>query len=97
MAPANQRFEARDPALLEVDERLIIELKVAVLDRPAQIELQASARFRLIAHTRFKEPIDSASVGFGAVHREIGSCQQRRRIIVAVLRTAMPMLAPTKT
>ena len=85
MVPAHQRFEARDLALLDADDRLIVELKVAVLGRPAQIELQASTQFRLIGHFRFKEPIDAAPVGLRAVHREIGSFQQGRRIIVTGL------------
>ena len=85
MVPPHQRLEARNLALLEADDWLIIELKVAVLRRSAKIELQASTQLRLIGHIRFEEPIDPASVGLRAVHREIGAFQQGRRIIVAAL------------
>src|SRR5208337_4183902 len=85
MVPAHQRFEARDAALPEPDDRLVIELKVAVLRRPAQIELQASTQLRLIGHRRLEEAVDPASVGLRPVHREIGSFQEGRRIAVSGL------------
>ena len=41
MVPAQQRLEAADLVALEVDERLVVELELAVGERLAQVELAA--------------------------------------------------------
>jgi hypothetical protein len=85
VVPAHQRLEAGDPASLQVDDRLIIELKITPRDRLAQVEFQASAQFGLQSHLRLEETVDAASVLLGAIHREVGLLQQRRRVAVSAV------------
>ena len=47
MVPAQQRLEAADLVALEVDDRLVVELELAVRQRLAQIELQLAARLHV--------------------------------------------------
>ena len=47
MVPAQQRLQAADLVALEVDERLVVELELAVGQRLAQIELQLAARLHV--------------------------------------------------
>ena len=44
MVPAHQRLEAADLVALEIDDRLVVQLELAVGERLAQIELAAAPR-----------------------------------------------------
>ena len=76
MVPAQQRLEAADLVAREVDERLVVELELAVGQRLAQIDLQLAARLHVGVHVRLEEAVDAAPLGLGPVEGEIGVLEQ---------------------
>ena len=98
MVPAQQRLEAGEPLLAEIDDRLIEQFEVALGERAAQRQIERAARLGDRVHVRMKQPVLSAPGRLGAIHRKIGrassawSGRPARRSA-----SAMPMLAPTNT
>src|SRR5262245_38283094 len=76
MVPAQQRLEARNPAGLQVQDRLVMDLELAVSDRLAQIELERAARLHSLVHLRLEDMITAAPFALGAVERHIGVAQE---------------------
>ena len=74
--PAQKRLEGFDLVLLEIDDRLIEQLKLAVGKRASQVPLQRVAGQHVLAHFLFKETISAAAAVLGLVKRDIGSLQQ---------------------
>ena len=76
MAPAQQRLAAADPAVLEVKQRLIVQLEAAVDDGLAQLQLQTAPRLGARVHAGLEEPVGAAAVALRAIEREVGVAQQ---------------------
>ena len=76
MLPADQRLAAGDPSVLEVDERLVVELELPVGERHPQRELEGPPRLHPRVHFRLEKPVGAASIGFGAIKRHVGVLQQ---------------------
>ena len=74
--PAQQRLQTADLVALEVDERLVVELELAVGQRLAQVELQLAARLHVGVHVRLEEAVDAAPLALGAVQGEVGVLEQ---------------------
>ena len=72
VAPSQQGLEAGDLARIKPGLRLIGQFEFMPRDRAAKIVLQHAAIAHLDAHRGFKEAIDTAAVGFGAIERGIG-------------------------
>jgi hypothetical protein len=71
VAPSQQGLETGDLARIEPGLRLIGQVKFMPCDSAAKIVLQRAAIVHLNAHRGFKEAIDAAPVGFGAIERGI--------------------------
>ena len=97
MTPAHQRLEAGDLAALDVDERLIEQLELAVLDRLAQIELDDAAGLHARVHFGFEEAVDAAAVGLGPIKRHVGVLESCPASSPSSGAMAMPTLTPTIT
>jgi len=61
--PAQQRLAATDLLGSEIDERLVVQLELAVDDRLAQIELERSPRLDALVHLGREEAEGAAPVG----------------------------------
>ena len=85
MAPAQQRFAAGHPVAGKIDQRLVVDLEVAVHQRLTQVLLQGEASLRAGIHGRLEEAIGPAAVGLGAIHRQVRILDQLIEIS-AVLR-----------
>jgi hypothetical protein len=46
VVPAHERLDAGDPAVVELDDRLVVELELAVLERALQVGLELEPRER---------------------------------------------------
>src|SRR6202008_3650785 len=77
MIPAQQRLEARDLAGLQQQDRLIMDLELAVGDRLAQVELEQAARLQPLVHLALEEAMGAAAVALGEVERHVGVLQQQ--------------------
>ena len=55
VVPAHQRLEAEDGAAVEIGERLIVDGKLAAVDRQAQIRLELAALAQRLVHRRLVE------------------------------------------
>jgi hypothetical protein len=76
MVPAQQRFETRDFAGRDFDQRLIAEFELIGEERLAQIKLQPVAFLHVRIHIRLEEVIGAAAFGLGAIERP-SSCLAR--------------------
>src|SRR6185369_1701218 len=76
LLPAKQCFEAPDPIVLQVEDRLEIEAELAGLQRLAQIELELAPFPRGCVKRGFEETINAAAILFGAVQRKVGVLEQ---------------------
>ena len=59
-----QRSSASKPrtaGLLEIDDRLVVELELALGERLAEIELERAARLHARVHVRLEEAVDAAA------------------------------------
>ena len=60
----------------DVEDRLVVEVERLVLQRGAQVELEAAARLRARFHLGFEPAPGAAVVGLGAIERHVGVLQQ---------------------
>ena len=77
MIPAHQRLEAGDLAGLQVEDRLVVDLELAVGDGLAQVELERAARLQPLVHLALEEAVRAAAVALGEVERHVGVLQQQ--------------------
>ena len=75
MPPAQQRFAAGDPVVLQADAGLVVDFERPVGDRLAQIDFQHAARLDVRVHGRLEEAPGAAAGRFGGIHRQIGVLQ----------------------
>ena len=76
MVPAHQRLAADDRAGGKLDERLVVDLQLAGLQRGAQVELQLPVLAGAGIHLRLEEAEGALAVGLGAVERHVGVLEQ---------------------
>ena len=74
MGPAGQRFEAGDVARLQVDQRLIEQVQLVLVERPAKLGLDREAAPR---RARLLGLVDLRPARLlGLLHRELGVAEQ---------------------
>ena len=95
--PAQQRLEAADLVAREVDERLVVELELAVGQRLAQIDLQLAARLHVGIHVRLEEAVDAAPSALARSRARSAFLSSWSGSVPSPGETAMPMLVPTVT
>jgi hypothetical protein len=76
MEPAHQSFESADCAGLNVNQRLVEDLELAVDQRLAQVQFEHPPRLNARIHFRSKEAIPTASLPLGAIQRQVSALQQ---------------------
>ena len=74
--PPQQRFEAGDRPVAEVDQRLIEQLELPGTQRLMEIEFQDATRLHLRIHFGMEQPIDAAPVRLGPIQGQVGTLQQ---------------------
>ena len=77
MPPPQQRFETADFIAVQVDERLVVQLELAVGETLSEIELEDAARLDLAIHLGLEEMRGAATFGLGAIESHVGVAQQR--------------------
>ena len=76
MAPAQQRLDAGDRAVLEAHQRLVVQLELLALERPLQVGAQLQARHDPVVHGGLEQPVAALAVALGDVHRGVGVADQ---------------------
>ena len=71
MMPADKRLAAGDLTGFDVDDRLVIDLELAVDDGLAKLEFEFAARLDTGVHGDFEEAVAAAAIGLGAIEGEI--------------------------
>src|SRR5690606_36970605 len=69
--PADEGLEAPDSARVQIELRLVVDLELALADRPAQPGLDVAPLAQARVHPRLEEPMGAAAFGLGAVEREV--------------------------
>ena len=77
MAPAHEPLDGDDAALVEVHERLVVELELVALERLAQVLLELEALDRAPAQRGVEELVARSAVVAGARHRDVGVVDER--------------------
>ena len=72
MVPAQQRFNAHDPARAQLDLRLVVQLELVAVDRAAQLFRDNDALLHLPIEIGAVKPVAIATILLGAIEREIG-------------------------
>src|SRR5436190_22637206 len=67
VVPAQQRLEAGHLAGLQVKDRLVVELELAVGDGLAQVDLERAAQLQPLVHLALEEAVGAAAVALGEV------------------------------
>jgi hypothetical protein len=75
--PAQQRLEAGDGAVAQLEERLVLELEFVVLERAAQRVVEGEALLRRDVHVLREELVVAAPHVLRVVHRRVGVAHQR--------------------
>ena len=82
MVPAGERLEARDLARLQVDQRLVEQLQLVLVERPAKLGLDREAAPRL---GRLLRLVDLRLAGLlGLLDRELGVAEQLFGVLAGV-------------
>ncbi len=76
VVPAQQGLAARDPVGARAEQRLVVELELALGQGPAQVRLEGRAGLRASSMARSKKRKGAAAVGLGAVEGHVGLLQQ---------------------
>ena len=86
MPPANKRFRAHQPTVVEADLRLIEKFELLSIDSALQLSLKRQPDFEFIPDRTFEDDVTSAAGGLGPVKREIGIAKElvRRRAVLRI-------------
>src|SRR5207237_535890 len=76
VTPADQRLERADAVLLEVKQRLVVELELAALDRQPKVGLKLAADLRAFVEALLEERESAAAGLLGAVEGKIGAAEK---------------------
>ena len=83
MLPANQRFESGKRAVIERNDRLIVDAELFAIERAPQVILHLQQIHRLCMHALVEHFIACLALRFGPVHRRVGVAQHVLRMIVS--------------
>ena len=83
----------QETAVLEIEQRLIVDLEAAIGDGLTQFEFQRSPRLGARVHAGLEEAVGPPPVALGAVQRKVGVLQSWSRSSPSLGAIAMPMLA----
>ena len=81
--PAQQRLEAGQAFVLQIDDRLEIDAQLAAVDGAAQIGLQPEELHGALVHGDVEDLVARLAAGLGAVHGDVGVAQHVLRPVVA--------------
>ena len=76
MLPAHQRFETGDPAVIQREDRLVVDAQLVAFDGAVQVALEVQVFGGQVAHARFEHRVASASAGLGAIQGDVRLAQQ---------------------
>src|SRR5580700_4390779 len=76
MPPADERFRAQQPAIVETDLRLIEQLELAAFHGPRQLRLQRQPRLQLRPDPAIEKNMAAAAGGLGPIESEVGVAEQ---------------------
>ena len=80
MMPADEGFKTCDLLCLHIDQRLVEQLKFAIRDGIAQIDLKFPPSLHPGVHFRLKETVEAVTVRLGTIQRHVGVFQKLVRI-----------------
>ena len=89
--PAQQGFDADDPARGEVDLRLVVQLELVLVERAVQRRLGLQAFERVDVHLLGVEAGGVAAGALGLIERRVGLLQQVSKSLPSAGQTAMPI------
>jgi hypothetical protein len=96
MAPAQQGLHADDRARGHREDRLVVEVDLAALDRERQLAGQLQLVIAVVGQAAREEPDVVAALGFDLVHRRVGALDQQLRVDAIGRDMATPILADRK-
>jgi hypothetical protein len=76
MLPAHERLDAGDAATVELDDRLVVDLELAGLDRRRQVGTELEAVDRAAMELLLEDADRTDAALLRAVHRDVGVAQQ---------------------
>ena len=76
MLPADERLEPDDPAVVEVDDRLVVAAQLAAHERGSQVVLEVDPLEHRRAHRRLEQQQPVGRVLLGADHRDLRLAEQ---------------------
>src|SRR5206468_5206583 len=71
MTPAEQRLERADPILFEIEQRLVVKLEFAALQRKPQVALYLATILRPLVETLLEKGVGPTTGLLGAVKRKV--------------------------
>ena len=78
--PANEGFESRDAAAVEIDEWLVVHDEFVAIERVAEVSVEFVTFEKLGLHVMREGFVSIASAGFCDIHGDVGPGQQFVRI-----------------
>ena len=74
--PAQQGLEPGDPTGREHDDRLVVDLELAALDRPPQVGLEPQPLHDARVHRLIEDDVPLLAQRLGPIHRRVGVAEQ---------------------
>ena len=87
--PADQRFDARDLARIQLDHRLVVQDELVVLERALQVGLQLQAPQRGVVHLRLEDLVATLALLLRHVHRDVRVAHECLGRVLAALPGAL--------
>ena len=75
MLPAHQRFETGDPAVIQREDRLVVDAQLVAFDGAVQLTLQVQVFGGKMAHARVETAVAAASGCLGPIQRDVRLAQ----------------------
>ena len=72
VAPAHERLDPGDRAVVEPHDRLVVQLELVVDERALQVGAQLEAGEHALVHPRLEQAVAALAVALGVVHRRVG-------------------------
>ena len=76
MVPAQKGFAAANLVAFKVDDRLVVQLQLALHEHVSEINFQGATRLHARIHLRFEIAIGAPALGLGPVQSHIRAFQQ---------------------
>ena len=77
--PPDQRFNRHHPSAAGIDQRLIVDLEFAVLQRVAQFLIKIARGLQVLVELRLVPAAPHLAAALGNIHRNVGAAQQLGR------------------